>query len=198
MRGEIEWLKRKSMAVWIGAEIVPIYHLKVLVIKRVNAATKGRYLMAKYTQGETQLARFMAKVNISESGCWEWIGHLDKKGYAKFDHDYGGRAARYAYATLKAPIPQGFTIDHLCRNRKCVNPEHLEAVTNKENVLRGAGLTAQHAKATHCPKGHPYDSVNTYPHPKGRGCLICRRETSSKYNQHIKVLATIDGGENGS
>ncbi|MFJ4777405.1 HNH endonuclease signature motif containing protein [Streptomyces sp. NPDC088762] len=69
---------------------------------------------------------------------------------------------RIMYEQAKGPIPEGLQIDHLCRNRACANPEHLEAVTQKENILRGTGPSAQQARQTHCLNGHPFDEVNTY------------------------------------
>lgn len=75
----------------------------------------------------------------------------------------------------KGPIPEGLVIDHLCRNRGCVNPDHLEAVTQRENILRGEGLAAANARKTHCPKGHPYSGENLYVVPSSgrRQCRIC-------------------------
>ena len=130
------------------------------------------------------LRRFWMKVHLTEKGCWEWQG-TQTFGYGQF---YNGKkmalAHRWAYESLTGnSIPKGLQIDHLCRNRKCVNPAHLEVVTNRENVLRGIGVTAIHAKATHCPKGHPYNEENTY-HIRakawlpngGRGCKICMKQ----------------------
>ncbi len=87
----------------------------------------------------------------------------------------GGRGAkkpyvhRYVYELLVGPIPDGFDIDHLCRVRNCVNPEHLEAVTHRENMLRGDTLAAANAAKTHCPKGHALDGRDTH----GRYCTTC-------------------------
>ena len=93
-------------------------------------------------------------------------------------------AHRFAYETFVGPIPEGLTIDHLCRIRHCVNPEHLEAVTDRVNILRGEGISAQHARATHCPQGHPYDLINTYVAPDGdRDCRDCRRQSMVRYRQ---------------
>jgi hypothetical protein len=73
------------------------------------------------------------------------------------------------------PIPEGLVIDHLCRNRGCINPTHMEPVTNAENVLRGEGPTAVNARKTHCKRGHPFDDVNTYVYAKGRACRMCHQ-----------------------
>lgn len=105
--------------------------------------------------------------------CWEWAGSHDKQGYSRT-----GRALahREVYKLLVGPIPEGTELDHLCRNRGCVRPKHLEPVDHRTNVLRGQGLAAQQARRTHCPQGHPYDEENTYLSPKGkRDCKTCRR-----------------------
>lgn len=95
---------------------------------------------------------------FTDDDCWNYLGpfHISRHGipYGR----YGGTGAhRVSYETFKGPIPKGLTIDHLCRNTVCINPNHLEAVTLKENILRGDSPTARHRRSTHCPKGHSYD-----------------------------------------
>lgn len=116
---------------------------------------------------------------IPYHSCWEWSGSIDPAyGYGRLS--FGGRqwrAHRWVYEKLRGPIPAGLTLDHLCRNRTCVNPDHLEPVTNKVNVLRGVGITARRARQTDCVHGHPFDSANTHLGQHGeRICRICRRE----------------------
>lgn len=141
--------------------------------------------------------RFWAKVNKDgpvpdyrpELGpCWFWTGAQTSDGYGQF---WLGRklvsAHRFAYELLVGPIPSGLTIDHLCRNHHCVNTDHLEPVTNEENVLRGNGYMACNARKTHCPQGHPYDAENTHRNRRGgRRCRECNREYSREWRAKQK------------
>jgi hypothetical protein len=117
--------------------------------------------------------------------CWNWTGALDN-GYGRFQGGPRGskvhRAHRLAYELLVGPIPEGLVLDHLCRNRRCVNPDHLEPVTNRINVLRGEGWAASRARQTHCIHGHEFTPANTYVDPKRgtRGCRECRRGRQTK------------------
>lgn len=110
------------------------------------------------------------------SGCWVWTGTRHSAGYGKFD---GRRLAhRVIYELEVGPIPSGMQIDHLCRNRLCVNPEHMEVVTQRENILRGTSPSARAARKSACPLGHPYDETNTYVVPRtgARHCRACHDE----------------------
>lgn len=129
----------------------------------------------------TPLQRWAAKVvlPVEPSGCWEWIGAKSENGYAKL-HLLGKtvRAHRYSFGVFVGPIPEGLQLDHLCRNRGCVNPSHLRAVTQRVNVLVGQGIMAGFAKQTHCTRGHPFDERNTRMAKIGNGryCRVCARE----------------------
>lgn len=121
--------------------------------------------------------RIKARIVAAPSGCWEWQGYRDRKGYGRFSlKDRPVVVARAAYEAFVGPIPVGYTIDHLCRNPPCVNPAHLQPVTRGENTLRGHTLTAELKAKTHCPAGHDYDGRNTYVDRRGRrSCKECKR-----------------------
>ncbi len=136
------------------------------------------------------IKHFWDKIEKQANGCWDWLaGTRDGYGYF-WNGSYMTNAHRFSYELLRGSIPAKMTIDHLCRNRVCVNPSHMEIVTIKENVLRGVGLTARYAKATHCLNGHPFDKSNTYITPRGhRDCRVCRREASLRYmNRQRRIL----------
>ena len=124
----------------------------------------------------TMLERFNRFVMpVTESGCHLWVGSLTG-GYGYIGDENGKKeeAHRFAYEQAKGPIPEGLQLDHLCRVRCCVNPDHLEPVTNKVNCLRGIGFVAVNARKTHCRKGHPYHGENLLLRPNGyRRCRTC-------------------------
>jgi hypothetical protein len=124
----------------------------------------------------TPIERFMAKVEFTDT-CWEWTARRDVLGYGQLLwNQRAGRAHRVAYEYFVGPIPDGLELDHLCRNPPCVNPDHLEAVTHRENVLRGESPSARHARKTHCPQGHDYTATRTGATKGKRYCQTCRRE----------------------
>jgi hypothetical protein len=129
------------------------------------------------------LARFWAKVAVrGPDECWLWTASGSRNGYGRVwvggqpDRRLRG-AHQFAYALVFGPIPGGLELDHLCRNRRCVNPAHLEAVSHRINTLRGVSPPAENARVTHCPQGHPYDDENTGgAGAGGRNCRACDRE----------------------
>jgi hypothetical protein len=140
------------------------------------------------------MERFLEKTVANvDTGCIEWIAGKDAGGYARF---YAGgrhvRAHRFAYEQFVGPIPEGYVIDHLCGNKGCVNYQHLEAVTNQENVRRHC------AKQTSCRNGHPRTAENT-KHRRGRLiCLDCDRGHYRPTLRHNTGLAGSTSSERAS
>lgn len=112
--------------------------------------------------------------------CWIFDGYLNN-GYGRAKVNGKVQTVhRVVYEALVGGVPECWVLDHLCRNRACYNPLHLEPVTQQENILRGLGLAAINARKTHCPAGHPYSGDNLYIQPGGgRKCRVCRARQSS-------------------
>ena len=124
--------------------------------------------------------------------CWTWQGSITCYGYGQFSHPVKGmsnRAHRVAWEMANGPVPEGLVLDHLCRNRACVRPDHLEAVPNRTNVLRGYGVSAEFARRTHCSRGHELPTA---------GSRVCKGCEQIRYEQrlrnHAKERAAIPCG----
>jgi hypothetical protein len=130
--------------------------------------------------------RLERKHRLTEAGCWQWLGSLDRKGYGRTiigSRTDGSRTTvkvhRVAWELFRGPIPAGMQIDHRCRNRRCFNPDHLRVATPRENNLApgSESLTAKFAARTHCAQGHSFSGDNLAIRPGGaRKCLTCQRE----------------------
>lgn len=123
----------------------------------------------------TVLQRFTDHVLVDPSTkCWNWAGSTNK-GYSRFNN--GNKTVdghRWSYERFRGSIPEGLQVDHLCRNRKCVNPYHMELVTSRENTLRGENQAAKRAAQTHCLRGHEFTPANTsMTKHNQRRCLAC-------------------------
>lgn len=144
----------------------------------------------QFTQPE--LDRFWERVEVHQpAGCWQWRGQVRKSdGYAVAHfHRLGTfQAYRVSYSLLIGPIPEGMTLDHLCRNRSCVNPDHLQVIDSVTNALRGYGTSAMNKRRTHCIYGHPFTPENTYVTPgrhRMRTCRICAKRRSAATTRKI-------------
>lgn len=139
--------------------------------------------------------RFWLKVDTS-GDCWLWAGTLRPDGYGRFGvdgQDY--YAHRWAYQLLIGPIPEGLTLDHLCRVRHCVNPEHLEPVTNAENVRRGEGITARQSRQDRCLRGHLYAQHGAVTKKGWRQCRACQRLWQRRKNERLALVSRSGGME---
>jgi hypothetical protein len=134
-------------------------------------------------------------------GCWLWLGKHDRNGYGQVSVGRTTTTAhRHAYVLLVGPIPEGLVLDHTCKIRDCVNPAHLDPVTQRENLMRSpTTFQAVNAAKTHCIHGHLFDDANTYrwQRPDGtwkRTCRMCAIERSRAYYQRRQMAAASQGG----
>lgn len=139
-------------------------------------------------------ARMWASIDKT-SDCWRWTGRLDTGGYARISIAGTMTAVhRITYELVHGPIPVGLEIDHLCRNTGCVNPDHLEAVTHRVNVLRGMAPAAQQARWTDCKNGHPLSGSNLVIENGKRRCSICLRASGRirqrRYRDRLRAAVT--------
>lgn len=133
---------------------------------------------------------FAAKVRPSDNGCLEWTGAISSRGYGRVTIGKKTRQPhRVSYEWTVGKIKDGMILDHLCRNPRCVNPDHLEEVTNAENVRRGNAGMNMSAK-THCPHGHPYDDANTKWYDGRRYCRACHKKRTQSRKRHSERTET--------
>lgn len=135
-----------------------------------------------------RMRRMIEKWSIPEpnSGCWLWMGSLNKAGYpCPYYEGRSVRAHRLAYEAFRGPIPTGCELDHTCRVKCCVNPAHLEAVSHRENVIRGNMPGAVVLRNNRCPRGHEFTAENTYVNPASgnRRCRTCQKNYIRGYER---------------
>jgi len=135
---------------------------------------------------------------IDSNGCWIWTGstsrHNGKITYGRIRIDYRNHGVhRVSYELYRGTIPSGLTIDHLCRQTLCFNPDHLEAVSLRENILRGNGIAARSVKKTHCKYGHPFSKENTKIRTSTthRLCIECERNFKRAYRERLLRARTL-------
>jgi len=138
--------------------------------------------------------RFWSRVDKNgPNGCWVWTGGLNPCGYGKIRVGVQTRGAhRVSYEIAKGTVPNGLQLDHLCRNRRCVNPDHMEPVTQRENILRGISFAANNAKQTHCHRGHELAGANlekSHLRHGMRACILCCRIRDREYRRRRRERA---------
>jgi hypothetical protein len=141
------------------------------------------------------LQHFFSKITVNENLCWVWNGELDIGGYGSVRINGVLMAThRVMYLLEHKSIPEGKELDHLCRNRLCCNPSHLEAVTHRENMLRGQNPSAENAKKSLCKRGHKLEGSNLLPRSDGgRDCRICSRIRGKKFRDNRRDKKTNSG-----
>lgn len=140
--------------------------------------------------------KITSRMEIQDRGyrtpCWISNRAEHTNGYTKIGISNRTMLThRVAYEAWHGAIPDGLVIDHLCRNRKCCNPDHLEPVTHRENLVRGETLTAREVAQTACRRGHEFTSDNTYyrpDRPNSRGCRTCRAGSGRRQNAKLKAM----------
>lgn len=150
---------------------------------------------SRWRQAPTVDERFWRTVDKSDpSGCWLWTGYVEPGGYGIFWNKRHMKAHRYAWESMNGPVPGKLCLDHLCRNRRCVNLAHLEVVTNRVNILRGVSVVAQTARAAACMRGHQLTPDNCRITARGhRRCRQCERDTRRRYyEKHPEMKLKLD------
>jgi hypothetical protein len=166
----------------------------------------ARNLTPHLNRNGTEQERFWRNVTILDNGCWLWTGGLNSHGYGRFYLSTPGHISRavgahcWVFTQHLGPIAKGLQLDHLCRNRACVNPLHLEPVTSRLNTLRGFNVCANNSRKIHCLRGHLLTGDNLRILPDGsRLCLACRKLTNARRyvpcDSHAKMHANSRDAE---
>ena len=194
-RGYLETRRKQDSAHRLSYEhffgpVPPGFHLARRC--QSNACVNPEHVTAVETT-RPLVDRLLEKIDIQEDGCWLWNAARDVAGYGRFRVATGTKttallAHRVVYEVFVGPIPDGLTLDHVwargCVHRHCVNPAHLEPVTNRENILRSESASALSARRTHCDYGHELTEDNVYrmpAHPTERYCRVCKRARDQEW-----------------
>lgn len=160
----------------------------------------GKSENARVGKGMTVAERIHSRIQTQRDGCWLWTGATRAAKSARYGHiSVRGKMIlvhRAAYEAFKGPIPTGLTVDHVCRNTLCCNPAHLDAVTLRENVLRGVGFSGINFRKAACKRGHPFNEENTRHarriragnEERGRVCRTCHRERCAIRRREDRAL----------
>ena len=135
---------------------------------------------------DKEFERFCIYVDVPDGdACWEWTGGKFTQGYGSFRMGRNRRAHIVSYEHFVRPVPKGKVLDHLCRNRACVNPAHLEPVTRRENTLRGNAMITKSRNSGFCANGHSTSGPGElYTNPGGKTeCVQCRRDQQARFRE---------------
>lgn len=156
-----------------------------------KSARERWYRLGKCHPKKSSLERFeIAALPEPNSGCWIWTKALSNAGYGKLRHEFdkSDLAHRFAYWQFRGTIPDDLVLDHLCRNTWCVNPNHLEIVTERVNLIRGNSPVGVNYRKTHCINGHEFSESNTYLYSnKKRVCRRCAKIRAKKFNEKVQA-----------
>jgi hypothetical protein len=189
------WCRRKRFS---AAEVAERNRASIAIqssLARARAALKA--MKVEDLRLELAKRRFNEQYTIDDDGCFVWTGAIDRRdGYGRFYDGSGKTQTAYGFAWRYycGEVPTGMVLDHICRNRACVNHTHLRLVTNAENVLIGVGVTAKNARKTQCRHGHSLtDEANVYVRPDGgRGCRTCLREADKRAKAKRRAALSED------
>lgn len=165
--------------------------------RAVGTSENERARGKQFTGEEPLVQRLLYSIQYNiRTGCWLWIGNLRPNGYGRMW--YRGKslsAHRTSYEYFVGPIPEGLELDHLCRVPRCINPAHLEPVTQQENWLRSHALTRKNRDLTECPKGHPYEGHNLVVRERdgARVCRRCRNDRAIAYSRRRRLREVANG-----